>query len=837
VGLKHKLGLVVAASCVALIACTAARAADPRMPAGSPQASSVSEVIVTADRAGLLERKPSDTVLGLTKPLIETPRSASLVSDTTIQRYGIQTINDFVDVSPGTYTASFYGVPGSLDVRGTLADNYFMGFKLIEDRGTYSTPIGDASQIQIVRGPPWPIYGPGKVGGFLNFIPKSAASESLSAHEGEAEITGGAYGLTVFNAQGGAPLNLGKVSGGLYAYGEISDGGSFYEGVNPFHQLSEASVNLDVGGGWSVFGDGLLFHSTGDVQTPGWNRLTPQLISSQSYVTGQNTTLANTPGVPYLTPNQATPTAPFYPFNFTSVGGGLYDVYFGQTVTAAPLADFQLNSPGAGRTVTLSPRDVFVGASDFSKTFVPIGVVGIEKDLANDSSLKLQVFYNGLDNQRFVSYGFPAWFRANTTELRGDYDFKLGAKDGDAYADTIVGASFRYYRGRDMQSFDDGLIALDRRDLSVGATPTDTICDPFQVGDLGDQIPANCQGWEFDVHSVEYDAGGFVTTDITLWKRLDIVLGGRYDGYYVKSGDTGIFARADVGLEFDQPGPASASKGAASYTVSASYRLERGLMPYVTYASDHALEVQQAGDLMPSQIAGDAWLSQSNLVEGGLKFQLLDNTLVGGIDGYRQQRTALSGLNNVSQATRSTGFEWEARWLATQNLSFTFSGDSQHTEVLGPDTSTVYVPAYAVCHDNLACELDSWGGAFLVFDFAASPLGHPGNYELTTIPHSVISLYANYITDEHGWGRAGVTLGTTYVTKTSGVIVGAITYPAYDLVNASAFYQKGPWELDFNVDNLFDRLYFTPNSDPTYVNVAVIPGVGREWRFTLKRKF
>ena len=35
-----------------------------------------------------------------------------------------------------------------------------------------------------------------------------------------------------------------------------------------------------------------------------------------------------------------------------------------------------------------------------------------------------------------------------------------------------MGVSYRYYQGRDMQSFNSGLIALDRRDLSVGETPT-----------------------------------------------------------------------------------------------------------------------------------------------------------------------------------------------------------------------------------------------------------------------------------------------------------------------------------------------------------------------------
>ena len=37
-------------------------------------------VIVARDKAGLLEKEPSQTVFGIDKPLIETPRSASLVS-------------------------------------------------------------------------------------------------------------------------------------------------------------------------------------------------------------------------------------------------------------------------------------------------------------------------------------------------------------------------------------------------------------------------------------------------------------------------------------------------------------------------------------------------------------------------------------------------------------------------------------------------------------------------------------------------------------------------------------------------------------------------------------
>ena len=829
--------LLAGASSLALIACGAAQAADPAPAGAPPGAATTAEVVVTSDKAGLLERRPNDTVLGLTKPLIDTPRAASLVSDTTIERYGIKTINDFVAVSPSSYTASFYGVPGSLNIRGTLADNYFQGFRLIENRGTYTTPIGDAAQIDVVRGPPSPIYGPGKVGGFLNFVPKSAQTEGLTRPTGEAEITGGSYGLFDLSGQFGQPLKLGPYDAGLYLYGDFNAGGSFYKGINPQRGNVEASFNLDLPDRWIFTTDVMVYGSQGDVQTAGWNRLTQNLIDNQLYVTGRNTALQNTPGVPYLTPAQTVPPSSVvafgpYPniftanFAFTNFGGGLYY----QLPISFPIGDnrFVLDTPGAGTLAKLSPRDVYIGPQDFSDTLTGAVVASLEKQVTDDSTLKLQLFFNGLENRRYVSYGFPAWLRADTGEVRATYDFKLGDPDRVG-ADTIVGISDRYYSGRDMQSFNSGLIALDRRDLTVGATPTDSMCDPLTAGITGDQVPTNCMGWENDIHSRQNDAGVFFTTDISAGKRLDLVLGGRYDWYDITSSDTGI-------LPFEATGPASASKGHFTYTASLSYKLPWGLMPYITYAQDAALEVQQAGDVRPADILSGGWLSQSSLTEGGVKFQLLKNTLVGSLDGYAQDRTSLAGLNAVSQRTRSTGAELEIRWLATRNLSFTFSGDLQHTEVLGPDTSTIYVPAYSVCGQNLTCELNSYGGAFLAFAFDTLP-GRAGNYELSTIPHALGSLHANYITDARDWGRAGVTAGVTYVSHTSGTIENAVVYPAYSLVDLSGFWQRGPWEMDLNIDNLFNTLYFTPNSDPTYVNMSAIPGVGREWRLTVKRKF
>ncbi len=818
-----RLALLSVSTAALLAGGHTARAADE-----TPAASTTNELVVTSDRVGLLERRPNNTVFGLDKPLIDTPRSASLISDLTIQRYGIQTIDNLVAIAPGTFTASFYGVPGSLSIRGTYAENYFKGFKLIENLGTYTTPIGDAAQIEIVRGPPSPIYGAGRVGGFLNFIPKTALIDGayLTRPIAEIDATIGAYQKKNVTVQGGAPVTLGAVRGGVYAYGEFDDSHSYYRGIYPKHQLGEISARFDFPDQWSVSLDASYYHSTGDVQTAGWNRLTQDLIDHQTYITGRNTALNASPCAAYLAPGQVTIPPGFYPFLFSPTGnGGITQAYFGFPIAQDPR--FSLDT-GVG-TTKLSRRDVYLSPSDFSQTDTPTVYFGLEKaGLPGNGVAKLEVFYTALHNKRFVSYGYPAWLRANVLEARGSYDAKFTALDGLINVNTITGVSDRHSQSRDMQSFDSGVIALDRRDISHGATPTDSICSPFQGGVTGDAIPAACLGWETDIHSKINNVGIFETADVVIGKRLDLVLGGRYDYYHVKSSDSGILA-------FEAPGPVTASKWVGTYSASLSYKIGFGLMPYATYAQNSALEYGQAGDLSTSLVQNGGWIRQSALTEAGVKFQFFGGALVGSLDYYRQTRPVLSGTPPRVVNTVGKGEELEIRYVATRNLSLTFAGNLQHTEVIGPDQSFQYLPAFAVCGANQACYVSSFGGTYVTYNFN-SLAGRSANYAFGPIPHSVDSLYVNYVSDEHSWGRAGLTIGSTYTSKTSGNLPGAVVYPSYFIENMSIFYQFGKNEIDLNVDNLTDQLYFTPDAD-TYVNLGALPGVGREWRMTFKRKF
>ncbi|HXS06157.1 MAG TPA: TonB-dependent receptor plug domain-containing protein [Rhizomicrobium sp.] len=768
---------------------------------------SIETVTVTGDRAHLIETEPDDTAFGLDKPLLETPRAVTVVSDTTVDRYGVTGVDTLTAITPSAYTASFYGVEGAVNLRGTLAESYFRGFKRADNRGTYSTPLGDAAEIEILRGPPSAIYGAGKVGGLVNFVPKSVAASQDSIVSGDVAVTYGSTSKRNLAGEIGAPLDLGAVTGGIHAYGEIDDSHSFYRGLHPSHQLLELSGDFTLGN-WSLSSDYMYYHSNGDVQTPGWNRLTQSLVDTGIYLTGRNTSLADADGNGRLTLNE--------------LGGNPYafDPNFKPLYIAVPGcgnctdATHTLDT-GVG-TTHLSPRTVYIAPGvDFSNTITHTGFVELARVLDNGDRVRLQGFVDTLSNDRFVSYGFPGSYRTLILETRARYDFNRTF--GSISTQNVVGASYRTVQATGKESFNSGVIALDRRDISVGAMSNDIIDSPFNMDPSG----AVGLGWENDIHSNTSDAGLFAVSDIA-WQRLDLLLSGRYDAYNVRSVDLGVLA-------FEPPS-GRGGKGSLTYSASLSYKTEWGLIPYVTNAKSAAIELGQASQVATSLLANDDWLSNSFLNEAGVKFAFLDQHLVGSLAWYRQERTQLEQGGGVTtvMGTRSQGGEAEVRYVMNENVSFTLAGSLQHTLVKGPDHSFAYIPA----RDAGVAPVNGFGGSYVTFDFSTLP-GKSGNYEYALIPHAVISPYVTYTSDDQGWGA---TFGGSYVSHTAQTVPDPIVFPAYVLLNASAFLRWDAWEADINVNNLAGERYFTPDAD-TYANLAALPGQGRTWRITLKRVF
>jgi len=768
-------------------------------------AQGVESITVTGDPVHLLQTGANDAAFGLDKPLLETPRAITLVSDATIARYGVSGVNDLTAITPSAYTASYYGVEGAVSLRGTLAENYFRGFKRAENRGTYSTPLSDAAGIEILRGPPSPVYGAGKVGGLVNFLPKSAAAnDSLG---GEVTLTYGSYQKRNLTAQVSAPVALGALAGGLHAYGEVDDSFSFYRGIHPSHQLLELSGTL-AEGDWSFAADYMYYHANGDVQTPGWNRLTQALIDSGTYITGRNTSLRDADGNGRLTLNELGGNPYTYDPNFHALAcAGCQD------------AAHRLDS-GLG-TTTLDPRTVYLARGvDFSNTITHTAFLEAADALDEGQSLRLQLFGDVLQNDRFVSYGFPGSYRTQIFEARLRYD--VAHDFGPIKTQTVAGLSWRYVHAIGKESYNSGVIALDRRDVSQGAAANDIIDSPFNVDPPG----AVGLGWENNVHTNTGDAGAFLTTDIAWDNGLDLTVGGRYDAYNVRSVDAGVLSY--------EPGSGRGDAGRFTYSASLSYKTPFGLVPYVTSAKSSAIEIGQADEVLTNLLASRDWLSSSFLNEAGVKFTALDDHLQGSLDWYVQNRTQLSrGAQGITQVigTVGRGAELELRYVATPNISFTLAADLQHTTIKGPDHEFAYVPArtYGVSPQN------GFGGSYLVYDFSTLP-GKSGNYEDTLLPHAVISPYVTWTSDRQSWGVWGATFGGTYVGHTQQTVPDPIIFPAYVTLNASAFAQWDVWEADLNVNNLGDERYFTPGAD-TYANLSALPGIGRIFKLTLKRLF
>ena len=763
----------------------------------------VESVTVTEDVVRLLQAGANSAAFGLNKPLLQTPRAVTLISDTTIARYGIEGLDDLTAITPSAYTASFYGVEGAVSLRGTLAENYFRGFKRAENRGTYSTPLANAAGIEILRGPPSPVYGAGKVGGLVNFLPKTAGASD--AFGGEVTLSYGSYSRRNLTGQINAPVTLGDASGGLHAYGEIDDSYSFYRGLHPRHQLLELSGTLNAGD-WQLSADYMYFHSSGQVQTPGWNRLTQNLIDNGTYITGRDTSLTDADGNGRLTLNELGGNPYFFDPKFKALA-----------CTGCTDAAHRLDTDFG--TTQLDPRIVYIAKGvDFSNTITHTAMLEASRPLGEGQTLRLQFFGDTLANDRFVSYGFPGSYRTQIAEARLRYD--LTHVFGGVKTQTVAGLSYRYVHAIGRESFNSGVIALDRRDISQVARANDIIDSPFNTdppGSIG-------LGWENNVHTNTNDAGAFITSN-AMWNDFDLTLGGRYDAYNVRSTDTGVLSFA--------PAAGRGNAGRFTYSASLAYTTPWGLVPYVTTAKNSAIELGQASQVSTSLLANRGWLSNSFLNEVGMKFSLLDDHLQGSLDWYVQNRTRLQQGGGVTTVvgTRAKGVELELRYVVSANLSLTLAASQQHTTIKGPDRSFAYLPARSF---GIAPQ-DGFGGSYIVFDFSTLP-GRGGDYEDTLLPHAVVSPYLTWTSDPMDWGLWGASFGGTYVGKTRQTVPGGLVFPSYVTMNASTFAQWDVWEAGVNVNNLADARYFTPDAD-TYASLGALPGIGRVWKVTLKRLF
>jgi iron complex outermembrane receptor protein len=346
------------------------------------------------DSVGILPERPIEGFGGGYSSITEIPRSITTIESGMIEKFNIENVNDFVRVSAGTYTGNYFGVPGALDVRGDRADNLFRGFRRVENRGNYPTPLGATEFVEIIKGPMPVSFGPGKVGGALNFYPKTAKSGTAKLLEepmGKASFTIGSYDKYIASIEYGAPLEVGGKKGGFYAYLRGEDAGSFYDNVFSEGLLGQLAFNFDLADDLRIE-FGTMVHHSNLAQNLGWNRVTQELIDDGTYITGSDTDIQDTNGNGFLdrTELDGNPAGSLERFAFTQNMTGV--------VTPASRPGFFLDT-GLG-TTKLDHNQVQSDPDDFAKTDAIVLYFDIIKRIDSDTAITNQSFFDIYDHQK-----------------------------------------------------------------------------------------------------------------------------------------------------------------------------------------------------------------------------------------------------------------------------------------------------------------------------------------------------------------------------------------------------------------------------------------------------
>ena len=805
--------LIAIAAC--LLSCTAMTSpAWAQDAAPAPQQSLEGEQegdIVVTGALGALPVADVGSVFGFDKTLVETPRSASTVSDEQIERFGISDIYDLVAQAPGTFTNSFFGVGGALDIRGTPGEVYFRGVRRLDNPGNYPTPIGASDRIDIVRGPASPIYGPSKTGGYMNFVPKSARVKGgalLNGPVGEISYTTGSWAKNVLKAELRGPAKIGDTEFGYSLYAEIEDSGSYYNNMSTNQTILQSAFDNQLTDTLRIEFGGMYQRYRGQ-QNGGWNRLTQDLVDNSTYITGSAKPV-DTNGDGQVAPAEFLAAGNFNPFGSFGCGGGSTSAAsFTNACFTGSYPNLALQNVG---TAKLSRKNVLTGTTDLLNNNATTGYFDIIFTPDSGYEIKNQLFYDGIENLNENAYGFSQFHKSWTIE-----DKIVVSKTFDTAAGKFsfqVSPSIRYTKF--LHGDDFNFEYFHRVDLTKGY---DALSDRL----LSTECDCNFSNY-LEGHYTDYGLAGLVDLDFSF--GLDIVLGARYDSIDAKSTIDPTKLRVVPAVL-----TGSGNDDAWSYTGSVSYKLPFGIIPYVTVSRQSTVIAGQGSEIAPGDILGGTFITASRLYEGGVKGSWLDNTLYAALSVYQQERTDHNiQSSTVNQSVQTRGLEAEFRWSVDRH--FLVTGAYTRTKV----TNLTFLDAGATFSFFGIEDLINVTDPTLFLGGQPGglvPIPNKSAARRAGIPTNLYSLTGTYSFDN------GIALSAS-VVKVDAVFSGqsrVVKLPAYTLVDLGASYQMDEWLFRVVVKNATNERYFRANFTELFGSTIVLPERPRSFQATVSYKF
>ena len=802
------------------------------------QENALEEVVVS----GELRSQPGeavDSVFGFGKSVLETPRSVSSVSGEMIRRFDMRDIDELVALAPGTYTQSFFGVAGSLDIRGTPGESYFRGMRRLDNRGNYPTPIGASSRIDIVRGPASPIFGPAKMGGYMNFTPLTAHVEEtdalMSGTTGGIELGAGSWNKRTLSAQVGGPGRLGGRAFGYYLYAETEDSGSYYQDSAGLDQsLVQASFDVDASDRVHLE-FGAMLHEVGVTEVAGWNRLTQDLIDRGTYITGSPPPLdANGDGrISHqefdVDGDGFTDLNPFASGLASGTRSSLErpsgnsDVC---TIGDTPVFDCHpgllgLVNPGLatldGSQVLVSPHDV-----------IETDVVTLYLDVLIDAQggpweWKNQLFYEAYDNFNQATYGFSQFH--DTWVIEDKLVAHATFRPPGATVDVQWSPSLRYTNFHHASDYTNEY--FDRRDLTRPESALDTRWLATELGRdyteyyLGDYLNLGVAG----LADIAWDNGFGVLAGLR-YDVIDMESRAPLDKLLLPNSSHMCLASAPDCVVTE----AADTVSGLSWNLSLSWVSDNGLTPYLTASRQSTVIAGQGAELSTANVLGGGAFDSSELLEAGLKGSLFANALYFAAARFRQERTDYNAQSIVTnQATRTDGVEFEMRWIPGPRLLFTLS----YTDMEAINLNTLANGgrySYIGAEDIPAIAPQAfYGGALggIVVRDGEDAARRAG------MPRNVLAVTGTY---NFGNGLAFSASAVDVDSVASG-LSGSVVLPAYTLLNLGVVLDRGPWTFNLTARNTTDERYFRANFPNLYGSVIALPELPGHYRAYLEYRW
>ncbi len=752
----------------------------------------------------LLSNGPSDLVFGLSQSILDTPRSVTSVSEKVIDLYGIESTNDFVSVTPGTQNASFFGVAASPDMRGSLGDVYFRGVRRLVNAGGWVTLIGATSRVDVVRGPASPIHGPGSIAGYLNFVPKTARAEEgrfIQKPVGAVSLTAGSWNRRQVEAETGGPISLFGNPGGYHLFGYWEDTESYYNYLrNNRQRMLQGSLVVDLTD--SVWVEsGIQYQEWRGAENAGWNRLTQELIDTGTYLAGSPLVNLDVNGDGGIGQDEITSFSPNNMLNiFTPYGSGSGFFDNDQEAQALRLDPATVRHVQIGTDECLCSPSDDGGAESFAFYF------DVFSEFEAGLEIHQKLFIDYADRYILVSYGFSQAHETKLLEERVEIRLKE-RQIGPLKVDLAVAPSFRYYNTKAQQDF--AFEYFDRRDISAPPSHLDVRHASWS------NPHANPYNRNLETDALDTALASLANIS---YGKFALLLGWRWDSYDVTS------ENAHTAFAFEEPGvKVSNRQSEVAWNASLSASLGN-FRPYATFARQPVILSGQSGEIDVNNVRTNP-LNSSELKELGIKYQGFDGALYAGLSYYQQQRKQYSDQTGENLALYGEGTEFELRALIGKRLGLLLTATNAKIErrpltgrfIFAPPAVTRFAPE------------NQYGGTVVT----VLPAGDSRFRDRGAIPESVYGIGMSYAFD---WGLS-LNLVATRVSEVHSGVARTVELPGYTLVNASASYERGPWQVRFSVKNALDERYFQGNFPHIFGDVVVLPRLPRNWQLTLTRKF